>query len=75
MSTVEVKMFSLVCDRCGVDANEGTDYSAWGDDQTSRELAHDEGWITTDDGKDWCCDCIEWDEDGNEQRPKLSLPQ
>jgi hypothetical protein len=75
MSTVEVTMYSLVCDGCGVDANEGTDFAAYVQEFASREIADDQGWLTTfENGKDWCPDCIEWNEDETEQRPKGERP-
>ena len=66
-------MFTLVCDGCGADINEGSDYSAWGDIETSQDIADDNGWLRAD-GKDWCPDCIEWNEDETEQRPKGERP-
>jgi hypothetical protein len=70
MSTVEVKMFSLVCDGCGVDANEDTDFVAYMQEFASREIATDNGWLLAEDGKDWCPECCEWDENGDELKPR-----
>lgn len=74
MSTVAVKMYTLVCDGCGADVNEGTDFAAYAQEFASREIADDQGWLTTlENGRDWCPDCCEWEPDGNDRRP-TALP-
>jgi hypothetical protein len=75
MSTIEVKMFSLVCDRCGADVNEGTDYSCWGDIGPSRDIAVDSGWLLDrKDGKDYCPECLVWNDNGSAQIPRPYQP-
>ena len=58
----EVKMFTLVCDGCGKDVNENTEYSAWNDTSYLEELAYDIDWREMDD-KHYCNKCYEYDDD------------
>ena len=62
--TQEVKMFTVVCDNCGKDSNEGTEYSCWTDESQAREVASNSDWINEDD-KDYCPDCFEYDDEDN----------
>ncbi len=64
----EVTMYTIVCDRCGKDACEGTDYSGWDCIEGVRESAC-EGWLH-EDGKDYCWGCVEWNHDESELVPK-----
>ena len=57
----EVKMFTMVCDGCGKDVNEDTQYSCWNDVGYLNDLADDEGWIKDGD-KDYCIKCFEYDD-------------
>ena len=72
--TQEVKMFTVVCDNCGKDANENTDYSCWNDENYAKELAMDAGWIH-EDGKDYCTHCHSYDDENNLQIKELEKPQ
>lgn len=72
MSLREVTMYTIVCDRCGVSVDEGTDYAAWADDTTSLQIAQDNGWLVTDDGSHYCDECFDWDEETDEKVPKPS---
>lgn len=65
----EVTMYTVICDRCGKDACQGTDWSAWGDKFDAEDVALDADWIQHE-GKDYCTDCIEWNEDETELIPK-----
>lgn len=65
----EVIMYTIICDRCGRNACDGTDWSCWDSDWAVRESAC-EGWLHTDDGKDFCYDCVQWNEDESELIPK-----
>jgi hypothetical protein len=67
--TKEVTMYTIICDRCGKDACEGTDYSGWDCIEGVRESAC-EGWLHAD-GKDYCCECVEWNHDESELVPKM----
>jgi hypothetical protein len=57
----EVKMFTLVCDCCGKDVNEGTSYSCWSDENYLHDLADDEDWAKDGD-KDYCKSCFEYND-------------
>lgn len=58
----EVKMFTMVCDCCGKDVNEGTEYSAWSEVCALNDLADESGWEEIQD-KHYCTDCYEYDDD------------
>jgi predicted lipoprotein with Yx(FWY)xxD motif len=64
----EVTMYTIVCDRCGVDACEGQDYSAWSDIDGARESTTD-GWLLIED-KDYCENCQQWNDDESQLIPK-----
>jgi len=57
----EVTMFTLVCDNCGKDVNEDTDFSCWNDKGVLKELADDQCWVEVED-KHYCHDCYIYDE-------------
>lgn len=65
----EVTMYTVVCDRCGTSADEGTDYSAWTCQDGARMTAEANGYMVIDD-KDYCSDCVELDEETDEWKPK-----
>jgi hypothetical protein len=59
----EVKMYTVVCDNCGKDANEGAEYSCWNDKQYAQDSAMEDDWLTEED-KHYCPDCFSYgDED------------
>jgi hypothetical protein len=58
----EVKMFTIVCDNCGKDVNDGTDYSGWNDVGYLEEIAFDCDFRKKDDNH-YCDKCYEYDED------------
>jgi hypothetical protein len=60
----ELKMFTVVCDNCGKDSNEGTEYSCWADESQAKEMASNADWIEEDD-KDYCPECFSYDDDDN----------
>ena len=62
MAIKQMEMFTVICDRCGVDANEDADYSCWGGSEIAREMADNDDWKFID-GKDYCFSCVEFDED------------
>lgn len=57
----ELKMFTIVCDGCGKDVNEGTGYSGWNCDNYIEEIRQEAGWEKVDD-KHYCPDCFEYDD-------------
>lgn len=58
-----VLFWKVWCDRCGADAFDGDDFAAYADRDTAWDAAYDRDWIRTDDGKHFCPDCVEWDEE------------
>ena len=69
MTIEAVEMYRVVCDRCRLAADYGTDHYAW-TDHVGAEAAVDEDWLITDDGKHYCDDCCEWNEDDDQRGPK-----
>lgn len=60
----EVIMFTIVCDGCGKDVNENTDYSCWNDKGYNEEIRQEAGWEKVDE-KHYCTNCFEYDDDDN----------
>jgi hypothetical protein len=60
----EVTMFTVVCDNCGVDVNEGQQYSCWNDKGFAEDMAMEADWIKEDD-KHYCLNCFSYDDDDN----------
>lgn len=60
-----VEMFTVICDRCGVDACDGSDYAAWSPQEVVRDITSDGDWRVIDD-KDYCPACVELDEETDE---------
>lgn len=66
----EVTMYQAVCDGCGkTHVNDSMGYCAWVDGCGAVEDACDSGW-TEIDGKLYCPDCYEYDEEMDEYKPK-----
>lgn len=57
----EVKMFTIVCDGCGKDVNENTDYSCWNDENANEDIRQEADWEKVDD-KHYCTKCFEYDD-------------
>ena len=62
----EVTMHTIICDGCGKNVNEYSDFVAWCDVQVAIEEADRKDWIKLQE-KDYCTDCWEWDEKEEEQ--------
>ncbi len=60
MSARQVPMYRIICDRCGVSAQEG-DFYAWADEDQARCEAEESDWLTNEQG-DWCNRCVIYDE-------------
>jgi hypothetical protein len=59
----EVKMYTVICDNCGKDSNDGTEYSCWSEQSIAWDSAMDADWIE-DNGMNYCPDCFTYgDED------------
>ena len=59
-----IKMFTVICDRCGKDSNAGSDYAAWSDLEGAVETALEADWYC-EDGKHYCPDCFKYDDNDN----------
>lgn len=53
----EVTMYTVVCDNCGADSNEGQEYSCWGEKSNAVDVAIDSGYQIIGD-KHYCEDCL-----------------
>lgn len=67
----EVTMYTIHCDRCGRDACKGAEYRAWDSPESVLEMACD-GWLH-EDGKDYCYECLEWNEDWSKLMPRPEI--
>jgi len=67
MSIAEVIMFRVICDRCGVSAQEDEFY-AWADKDQAISEAESGDWLIRDDGH-WCLRCTIYDGDTDEYLP------
>ena len=68
-----IQMQTIICDVCGKDYCEGTDYAAWDMDSPIGSMAEDDGWLI-DDEKHCCPDCFYYD-DNDEIIIKLTPPE
>ena len=60
----EVKMYTVICDNCGVDIGKDDEYSCWGEHWQAIDNAMNAGWHEQD-GKHYCTDCYSFDNDIN----------
>jgi hypothetical protein len=61
---LEVIMYTIVCDGCGKDVNEGSEYSGWNEENYVEEIRQEADWEKVDD-EHYCTDCFEYDDDDN----------
>lgn len=57
-------MYTVVCDNCGVDVNEGQEYSCWNDKGYAQEIAMESEWIK-EGGEHYCPKCYTYDDEDN----------
>lgn len=60
MMIKEVTMYTAICDNCGANICDGTEYAGWCKDGIQAEL-DSENWLEID-GKQYCNDCCEYDD-------------
>lgn len=65
----QVTMYSMVCDRCGKTLFYDDYVSAWPDECSVNGVAQDCEWKNID-GKDYCPDCYEYDEEIDDYVPQ-----
>ncbi len=64
----ELKMYTIICDGCGKDVCNGSEYSGWDDVDYVWDTADEESWIKNEDYDDthhYCPECYEYDDDDN----------
>ena len=60
----EVKMYTVVCNNCGCQVNEGEGIVAWNDKDYALDEASDADWISNGD-KHYCSSCYHYDDEDN----------
>ena len=66
----KVEMYQAVCDGCSKNhVDELNGYVAWSDIWSAKNAAMDDDWQEID-GKLYCPDCVEYDEETDSYRPK-----
>lgn len=60
----QVVMFTVVCDNCGADVNDGAEYSCWNNESYVEEIASESNWIKDGD-RHYCPDCHSFDDEDN----------
>lgn len=69
----EVTMFTVVCDNCGAESGDDSEYSAWNDKGFAEDNAMDCGWYKEED-KHYCEKCFEGYDDNDKVIIKNVLP-
>ena len=69
----ELTIYTVICDSCGKDSADGTDYAGWNDKEFTVECAMEDNWIKEDENH-YCPECYGFDDDGeiiikNKQQP------
>jgi len=73
MSIKAMEMYTVICDRCGADANADADYSCWNEEDVARDMAIDADDWRFIDGKDYCHACLDYEVEADEWVPKLEI--
>jgi hypothetical protein len=60
----EVTMFTIICDGCGKDVFDGTEYSGFDYEPYVVDVAIEGNWHV-EDGEHYCTDCYEYDDEDN----------
>jgi len=72
MSFKKVEMFTVICDRCGLNAFEHTEFSGWCDKYQALDEAEGEDFVEID-SKHYCNDCWEWDSKDENQIARADI--
>ena len=72
----ELKMYTVICDNCGADVNEGGEYAGFNDEGYVESCAQEADWyVNSDVSEHYCPDCFSHDDRDNlilnEDRRKL----
>lgn len=62
MSIEKVEMYTVVCDNCGVSADENTDYFCWDDENGAEEVAMESGFIK-ENNSHYCPKCFSYNDE------------
>lgn len=60
----EIKVYTIVCDNCGANLCDESEYCGWNETDYIKEIAENEGWKEID-GNNYCPDCWRWNEDAD----------
>ena len=60
----EIKMYTVICDNCNIDANYNSEYIAWKQKEYAEDIALDQEWKIINK-KHYCPDC--WSRDDNDE--------
>lgn len=60
----EITIYTVICDGCGKDVHDGTEYSGFNDTDFVLQEASDSNWHV-EEGKQYCPDCFEYDDEDN----------
>lgn len=60
----EITMYTVICDNCGKNVNDGQEIIAWNDKNYAESIAIEANWIKEDD-KHYCDTCYYYDDDDN----------
>ncbi len=55
-------MYTVICDNCSKSADEDSEYSCWGEEDTAREVADNASFVEHE-GKDYCPECAHFNDD------------
>lgn len=58
--------WTVLCSRCGVDAFEGGEFSAYSDQESAVETVRERGDWLLEGGRHYCGECVVWDDDLDE---------
>ena len=58
----EFKCYTLLCDNCGADVNEGSEVSGWDSEEYNYDTAGESDWIDYED-KHYCPDCYSFNDE------------
>ena len=65
----KVEMYQAVCDRCGRPCSEISGIVAWENPESARIAAWESGWMSINHDL-YCPDCVEYDEETENYKPK-----
>lgn len=60
----EVTMYTVICDNCGRDVNQESEYSCFNDKEFIEDMSFESGWIK-EGYKHYCPACYDYDDDDN----------